>query len=105
VAANNIPMNLLARMMRFLFWLLVVSWSVALLRRAVAWLLRGATPRAGVHGGRGEVARRLQRDPLCGTHVSEEIAFPLRAGGNTLYFCSEKCRQEYASSQRYAANG
>lgn len=105
-------MGFLARIAQFLFWLLVVFWSVALLRRAAAWMLRGATPRAGADGRQGEVARRLHRDPVCGTHVSEEIAFPLPEGGSTLYFCSEECRQKYAgsgqtgaSSQRYAANG
>ncbi len=35
-------MSFLARVMRFLFWLLVLSWSVTLLRRAIAWMLRGA---------------------------------------------------------------
>jgi hypothetical protein len=33
-------MNFIGRIMRFLFWLLIVSWSVALLRRAMAWMLR-----------------------------------------------------------------
>ena len=36
-------MNFIGRVMRFLVWLLIVSWSVALLRRAVRWMLRGAT--------------------------------------------------------------
>ncbi len=39
-------MNFIARVIRFLFWLLVVSWSVALLKKLVAWMLRGATERA-----------------------------------------------------------
>ena len=37
-------MNFLARIFRFLFWLLIVSWSVALLRRVLARMLRGAMP-------------------------------------------------------------
>ena len=88
-------MNFLARIMRFLFWLLIVSWSVALLRRALAWMLRGAMPAqteqdsggaaAGAGVGSessdpqsGVAARRLVRDPICGMHVAEVLAVPLR---------------------------
>src|SRR5579859_5355325 len=112
-------MNFIARVMRFLFWLLVVSWSVALLRRVLAWMLRGAMPAqteqdaAGSTAGPGAedaqgglAARRLVRDPVCGTHVAEVLAIPLRAGGELVHFCSVACRDKYVhSAQRMAANG
>lgn len=95
-------MNLISRVIRFLFWLLVLSWSVALLRRLVAWMLRGGTaaqPTQGVDvaGGAEAVgmARRLVRDPVCGAHVAEVLAIPLREGGELLHFCSIACRDEY----------
>ena len=44
-------MNFIGRVIRFLFWVLIVSWSVALLRRAVAWMLRGATAPGQVNAG------------------------------------------------------
>ena len=98
--------------MRFLFWLLVLSWSVALLRRAVAWMLRGAAPAppqgADVAGDSEAVgmARRLVRDPVCGVHVAEALSIPLREGAETLHFCSVACRDEYASgAKKMAANG
>ena len=107
--------------MRFLFWLLVVSWSVALLRRLVAWMVRGAMPAqteqdsAGSAAGQGAgaddaqgglSARRLVRDPVCGTHVAEVLAIPLREGGELVHFCSAACRDKYVSgAQRMAANG
>ena len=100
-------MTFLARVARFLFWLLVVSWSVALLRRLLAWMLRdasaqsGAAPRAEAQTGS---AGRLHRDPVCGTHIAEEIAVPLREAEATLYFCSTECRSQYARGQRFAAN-
>ena len=107
-------MTFLARVAQFLFWLLVVSWSVALLRRLVAWMLRGAQGQTGAgpqEGAQTSSGRRLHRDPVCGTHVAEEIAFPLHAVGETLYFCSPECRDRYARSdqsgarkQRFAAN-
>jgi YHS domain-containing protein len=110
-------MNFLARIMKFLFWLLIVSWSVALLRRVLAWMLRGAMPAAqaaagaGVGSGSGDTqngvaARRLVRDPVCGMHVAEVLAVPLRESGELLHFCSLACRDRYMNGrERMAANG
>jgi hypothetical protein len=115
-------MNFLARVMKFLFWLLIVSWSVALLRRVLAWMLRGALPAAqadpdearagaGVGSGTGDTqngggARRLVRDPVCGMHVAEVLAVPLRESGELVHFCSLACRDKYVHGrQRMAANG
>src|ERR1700685_1955365 len=98
-------MNFIVRVFRFLFWLLVVSWSVALLKRLVAWMGRGATQRAeagsphrtGVSRAAGTVgtSRRLVRDPVCGAHVAEVLAIPLREGGQVVHFCSVQCRDQY----------
>jgi hypothetical protein len=116
-------MNFLARIVKFLFWLLIVSWSVALLRRVLAWMVRGAMPAqtdqdatgsavdAGVGAGSREAqsafaARRLVRDPVCGMHVAEVLAVPLRESGELVHFCSVACRDKYVNStQRMAANG
>jgi|ERR1700675_711471 len=120
-------MDFLARIFRFLFWLLIVSWSVVLLRRVLAWMLRGAMPAqaeqdaaaagsaadadAGVGAGSrnaesGVAARRLVRDPVCGMHVAEVLAIPLRESGELVHFCSVACRDKYVSgTQRMAANG
>jgi hypothetical protein len=105
-------MNFLARMLRFVFWLVIVSWGVALLRRIVAWMLHGATnngrqsadvaPTAQIPG----TARRLVRDPVCGVHIAEVLAIPLREGSELVHFCSTACRDKYAGSERkLAANG
>jgi YHS domain-containing protein len=116
-------MDFLARVMKFLFWVLIVSWSVALLRRVLAWMVRGAMPTqadqdaasaaagGGVGQGSGEAqsgvaARRLVRDPVCGMHVAEVLAVPLRESGELLHFCSVACRDKYVkSTERLAANG
>jgi hypothetical protein len=117
--------DFLARIVRFLFWLLIVSWSVALLRRVLARMLRGAMPTqadqdagsstegAGVGAAPGDsqsgvAARRLVRDPVCGMHVAEVLAVPLRESGELVHFCSTACRDKYVSgsgAQRMAANG
>ncbi len=116
-------MNFLGRVMRFLFWLLVASWSVALLRRVLGWMLREAMPAQMDHDAAGSpaaagsgagaddaegslAARRLVRDPVCGTHVAEVLAIPLRDSGELLHFCSAECRDKYVTNvQKMAANG
>jgi YHS domain-containing protein len=105
-------MNFLSRMVRFLFWLLVLSWSVSLLRRLVAWMFGGgvSAPAQGTNVASDSEAvatgRRLVRDPVCGVHVAEVLAIPLREGTETLHFCSSACRDQYMSTvKKLAANG
>jgi YHS domain-containing protein len=100
-------MNFLARMMKFLFWLLIVSWGVALLRQVLAWMLRRAMPAAHTDQGAGvAVGRRLVRDPVCGMHVAEALAVPLGESGELVHFCSLACRDKHVNGrQRMAANG
>ena len=51
-------------------------------------------------------ARKLVRDPICGTHVAEVVAIPLREGDHTVHFCSMACRDAYVQENRkFAANG
>jgi YHS domain-containing protein len=105
-------MNFLARILRFLFWLLVLSWGVRLLRRIVGGMLRDPTAAApqttdasaGIPAQ--AAARRLVRDPVCGMHVDETRSLPLRERGELLHFCSPACRDAYAgNSKKFAANG
>jgi hypothetical protein len=122
VTVDKDSMSFISRVIRFLFWVLVLSWSVALLRRLVAWMLRGGTaaqPTQGVDVAGGSdaagMARRLVRDPVCGAHVAEVLAIPLREGGELLHFCSIACRDEYllanagknkeANTKKIAATG
>ena len=109
-------MNFLSRVLRFLFWLLVLSWGVRLLRYLVSRMMSPATQPASGEGadvaGTSEavgLARRLVRDPVCGVHVAEVLAIPLREGAETLHFCSSACRDQYVTASRanekLAANG
>jgi YHS domain-containing protein len=104
-------MNFLARVVRFLFWLLVISWSVRLLRRLVAGMFRdrGAAPQSADTPGEPQIprtARHLVRDPVCGMHVDETLSIPLREDGELVHFCSIACRDAYASeTKKFAANG
>ncbi len=105
-------MNVLARILRFLFWLLVVSWGLRLLRRIVGAMLRNGKASASQTADASTgipapaAARRLVRDPVCGVHVDETLSIPLREGGELLHFCSPACREAYAVKVRkFAANG
>jgi YHS domain-containing protein len=100
-------MGILARIIRFLFWLLVLSWSISLLRRFFGWMLHdagGTSPNQPMQDLPAN--KRLVRDPLCGMHVAEELAIPMRAGEEMIHFCSPECRDRYLSeTQKLAANG
>jgi YHS domain-containing protein len=105
-------MTFLARIVRFLFWLFVVSWSVWLLRRVFGWMLQNvaSVPQqnrdASAASETSGAARRLVRDPVCGMHVDETLSFPLREGGELVHFCSIACRDTYTGDTRkFAANG
>ena len=105
-------MIFLARIARFLFWLLVVSWSVWLLRRVFGSLLQNAGSESQQNGAGSTQAqtnassRRLVRDPVCGMHIDESLSIPLREGDEVLHFCSIACRDAHiAGARTFAANG
>ena len=47
-------------------------------------------------GGHGKSVG-LVRDPVCGTFILPSKALTSGSGSNTRYFCSEKCRRDYAA--------
>jgi YHS domain-containing protein len=100
-------MTFIARLLRFIFWVVVVSWSVALLRRLMQRMGQGAAQsRAPVDVPNDAITRKLVRDPVCGMHIAEVLALPLRQDGELLHFCSTACRDKYLSETRkIAANG
>jgi YHS domain-containing protein len=105
-------MNFLARVVRFLFWLLIVSWGFRLLRRLVAAMFRDANPPSPQSADAPSetqmpiAGRRLVRDPVCGMHVDETLSIPLREAGELVHFCSVACRDAYAGeTKKFAANG
>jgi len=104
-------MTFFARIIRFLFWLLVISWSAWLLRRVFGSLLQNAVDSPQRANAAGEpqttnLSRRLVRDPVCGMHVDETLSIPMREGDGLLHFCSIACRDAYVvSSKKFAASG
>jgi hypothetical protein len=102
-------MTFFARLIRILFWVVIVSWGVRLAGRLISgWLQPGQRreplrPTSDLDAGQN--ARPLVRDPVCGVHLAEVLAIPLRTNGELLHFCSLACRDAYLnSSQKLAAN-
>jgi hypothetical protein len=102
-------MNFLARLIRFLFWVVIVSWGVRLAGRIISGLLQPGGRREPLKPtsdlNADQAARLLVRDPICGVHIAEVLAIPLRTNGELLHFCSLACRDAYLnSSHKLAAN-
>lgn len=100
-------MEFLVRMLRYLFWVAVVWWAASILRRLVNHMGEGAgnsrNPYMDVPND--AVTQKLVRDPVCGMHIAEGLALPLKQGNEVLYFCSAECRDKYLSENRkFAAN-
>ena len=99
-------MAFIARVLRFLFWVVIVSWSVSLLRRLVNSMGTAATLRIDTLDVPSDaVSRKLVRDPVCGMHIAEGLAIVEQSGREPVYFCSEECRNKFLGEpKKYAAN-
>lgn len=98
-------MSLIARLLRYLFWVVVISWSVAILRRFLNQMGNGGRPKQDMNMPSDALTQKLVRDPVCGTHVAQGLALPLKLGADTLFFCSADCRDRYLSkTQKHAAS-
>ncbi len=80
---------------RWLLELLLFFIVARLVWRFLAGLIDGLTP----EGPRAPDAKSatLVRDPVCGTFVVPGRALTIGDGPQKLYFCSEKCRNEFRS--------
>ena len=87
--------------MRILVWILRALAILLLLRflfRALFGARRAPSPASGSGAtgrNRERVLGELVRDPNCGTYVPKASSISMQAGGDTLYFCSVRCRDEY----------
>jgi YHS domain-containing protein len=103
-------MNFLARLVRFVVGVVILTWGLRLVSRFFTWVMKTSAvpgqPSYEQAGARQVVARPLLRDPVCGMHMPESLAIPYRDNGELKYFCSVECRDKYAGgSLKRAANG
>jgi hypothetical protein len=100
-------MAFLARIIRYLFWVLIVSWIFRVLSRVVGNMaMKDTDSKPDVNVPNNDSAgRKLVRDPVCGVHLAETLAIPLRNGNELLHFCSMECRDKYVKGiPKLAAN-
>jgi len=100
-------MGFFGRLIRFVFWVLIVSWVIRLVGRLFAGASQASMPGAdsAATDDSPMAGKRLVKDPVCGMHLAEELALPMSANGQTQYFCSQQCRAKYENSVlRRAAN-
>ncbi|MBS1839644.1 MAG: hypothetical protein JSS69_00475 [Acidobacteria bacterium] len=99
-------MGFLARILRFVFWTLVISWGIWLLKRLLGGQAQDGQAAQEQHLDSSTASgKRLVRDPQCGMHVAEELALPVRMGNEMIHFCSQECRDQYLrNTQKLAAN-
>ena len=79
---------------RLLLWAILLYFLWRVLWKLLAGVFEGMgyTP----PGKAGARSVGLVRDPVCGTFIMPSKALTSGAGSNTRYFCSEKCRADYA---------
>ena len=79
---------------RLLLWAILLYFLWRVLWRVLKAVFEGMgyTP----PGKAGSRSVGLVRDPVCGTFIMPSKALTSGSGSNTRYFCSEKCRTDYA---------
>lgn len=84
---------LIRNILLFLLFIFLLRFVLRLVRGVV----EGATSPSPGQTGRSthSPAVRMIADPICGTYVVPGKALQLARGGQTLYFCSDKCRDEW----------
>ncbi len=84
-------------MLRILAVALLAYLGVRLIRR----LLRlGPPPPDPMKRARTIQGADMVKDPACGIYTPRDSAVAATAGGETMYFCSERCREAYAGGKR-----
>jgi YHS domain-containing protein len=86
-------------LIRFVFWVLMVSWVIKLLGRLFSGTSQAERGRSSARAEHPAApSKRLVKDPVCGMHLAEELSLPMSANGETQYFCSQECRSKYENS-------
>lgn len=80
-------------MLRWLLLAILFVFVVRALSRLMSGVLAGAGYRREPHDTQPSV--KLVRDPVCGMFVTPSKALTATARGETKYFCSEACRDQW----------
>jgi YHS domain-containing protein len=75
-------------------WLLFAVLFVFIVR-ALSRLMSGVLDGAGYRQQDAQPSVKLVRDPVCGMFVTPSKALTASARGETKFFCSEACRDQW----------
>lgn len=95
-------------MFRLVFYLFLSVVLISIIRAIVGAVLRGfaamfQTTQAPAQTQRGSavpLTGELKRDPVCGTYTVAANAIQHSLGGQTYYFCSARCRDEFVARRK-----
>ncbi len=48
----------------------------------------------------GEIDDVMVKDPVCNVYIPKRLAVTIDVEGETLYFCSEKCKNKYLNTEK-----
>jgi len=85
-------------LLRYFLLFLLLLFLARFVWRLLSAIIQGASTTGGAsRDGRpaSPPAVKMMRDPVCGTYVVPGKALEMARGRETLYFCSDKCRDEY----------
>jgi YHS domain-containing protein len=95
-------------MFRLVFYLFLSVVLISIVRAILGVILKGFSSLFQTTQPAHPVARatgtpltgELKRDPVCGTYTVASNAIQHSVKGETFYFCSARCRDEFAAQRR-----
>lgn len=90
-------------MIRALAYLIASVLVISVVRSIIGIVLKGfsdlfhpaSPPPGGPRAPSVPAGGELKKDPVCGTFISTATAIQKRVGGETYYFCSTECRDQF----------
>jgi YHS domain-containing protein len=81
---------------RWLLLFIVVLLALRAVGRFIGGIAQGVRS-DGTRAGTTDPPVKMVQDPVCGTFVVPGKALSASTGGTTVWFCSQRCRDEFAS--------
>lgn len=88
--------------MIFIWRLLIILLILTVLRWALGYIFDSGSRKVRTRA-RSQVqksSKRMVKDPQCGMYLAPELALEMRyPNGNSVYFCSKECQENYTKAQ------
>jgi uncharacterized protein len=90
-------------MIRYIILLLLIYIMYRLVRAVFFPKRKSIRYPSGGHSA-DQAIDEMVKDPVCGVYVPKREALRVSYGGETLYFCSPRCREQYLESKKGSAS-